>query len=95
MDLQTSGPFATAEFASLVPSDAGCNVVASATLNGSLGTVTVSSLTPDAVSGTFDITFQMSSGVPRDRITGHFSAHACARDNPPSNPMLCQAFATQ
>jgi hypothetical protein len=95
----TSGPYADAQYVSLVPTDAGCMQAAGAALNQASGTVTLTAVSPTAVSGSFDLGFYQDSiqGQPPniDRVSGKFTAPGCILRNPSPSPLLCNGFATQ
>lgn len=95
----TSGPAADAQYVSLMATDAGCMQAAGAALNQASGTITLTAVSPDAVSGTFDLGFYQDSiqGQPPniDRVSGTFTAPGCLLRDPSPSPVLCNGFATQ
>jgi hypothetical protein len=86
---------ANAEFLSL--SSTSCTVLASAAPNMSIGTITLATVTPTQVSGSFDVTFgeNADGGVRFDHVTGQFSAQGCPLRSPGPDPSKCGGFVTQ
>jgi hypothetical protein len=95
----TSGPYADAQYLSLVDSDAGCRQVAGAGFNAATGTVTLTAVSTDSVSGSFDVRFFQNSiqGQPPnfDHVSGQFQAPGCILRGTSPSPLLCHGFATQ
>lgn len=95
----TSGPWANAQYLSLVGTDAGCAQAAGASVSQSSGTITLTSVSADSVSGSFDLRFFQNSvqGQPAnfDHVSGQFTAPACVLRDPSPSPILCGGFSTQ